>query len=323
MSRTTPVLEERLARYRPILDGAIAERTALASTDQVRMGADLVELDWQPVEPGRMSNRSRVLVGASAVVMIGGLAVIVGTRDTSPVTPANSVSPVATEARNDNTTPSEAPDDTSPATTIPGPGQTPDCPAGTNAIGPDTPSVGTLYLGGPASDRNLAAAGFIFSQPSGLTAADVAVSAIGLPIIGWECSITAAPTVDASTVIVTVNPPAAPASLRFDVNVSERDGIIGVTGITGSTSFEINRVGDGATLTLIDGVPESASRIQVRFKKGDDVWELTADTIAGTAINLAVPNGETDRFPDQNIDWVLFTAIDANEHVVDAGGRLL
>ena len=299
MSRTTPVLEDRLARYRPILDEAIAERTALASTDPLLTGNDLVELDWQPVEPGRSSNRSRVLVGASAVVMIGGLAVIVATRDT-PVTPANSVTP------------------TTPATTIAGSGITPTCPPGTDTIG-----TGTLYLGGPASDQNLAATGFIFSQPSGPTAVDVAISAIALPVIGQECSIAAAPTPDAGTVIVTVNPPAVPTSLRLDVNVSERDGIIGVTGITGSTSFETNRVGDGATLTLIDGVPASAARIQVRFKKGDDVWELTADTTTGTAIDLAVPNGETDRFPDQNIDWVLFIAIDANEHVVDAGGGLI
>jgi hypothetical protein len=106
MSRTTPVLEDRLARYRPTLDGAIAERTALASTDQLRMGTDLVELDWQPVEPGRSSNRSRVLVGASAVVMIGGLAVIVATRDTPSATPANSVTPVDTEASNESTAPS-------------------------------------------------------------------------------------------------------------------------------------------------------------------------------------------------------------------------
>lgn len=319
MTRTTPVLEDRLARYRPILDEAIAERTALASTDPLLTGTDLVELDWQPVEPGRSSNRSRVLVGASAVVMIGGLAVIVATRDTPPVTPANSVSPVDTEASNESTAPSEVVIDTTPATTIEGgSGLTPACPPGTDTIG-----TGTLYLGGPASDQNLAAPGFIFSQPSGPTAGAVALKAIALPVIGQECSITAAATPDAGTVIVTVNPPAVPTSLRLDVNVSERDGIIGVTGITGSTGFETNRVGGGATLTLIDGVPASATRIQVRFKKGDDVWELTADTTTGKAINLAVPNGETDRFPDQNIDWVLFTAIDANEHVVDAGGGLL
>ena len=63
--------------------------------------------------------------------------------------------------------------------------------------------------------------------------------------------------------------------------------------------------------------------MQVRFKKGDDVWELTADTTTGTAITLAVPNGESDRFPDQRIDWVLSTAIDGNERVVDAGGGLI
>ncbi len=318
MSRTTPVLEDRLARYRPILDEAIAERTAIASTDHLLTGTDLVELDWQPVEPGRSSNRARVLVGASAVVIIGGLAVIVATRDTPAVAPANSVTPVDTEASNESTAPSGVVIDTTPGTTIAGSGLTPACPPGTDTIG-----TGTLYLGGPASDQNLAAPGFIFSQPSGRTAVDVAIGAIALPVIGQECSIDATPAKGIGHVIVTVNPPAVPTSLRLDVNVSERDGIIGVTGIKGSTRFETNRVGDGATLTLIDGVPASATRIQVRFKKGDDVWELTADTTTGTAINLAVPNGETDRFLDQNIDWVLFTAIDANEHVVDAGGGIV
>jgi hypothetical protein len=318
MSRTTPVLEDRLARYRPVLDGAIAERTALASTDQLLTGTDLVELDWQPAEPGRSSNRSRVLVGASAVAMVGGLAAIVVTRDTPPAAPANSVSPVDTEVRNESTTPSDVVIDTTPATTIAGSGVPLPCPAGTDTIG-----TGTLYLGGPASDQNLAAPGFIFSQPSGRTAVDVAIGAVALPVIGQECSITAAPTSDAGTVAVTVNPPAVPTSLSLGVNVSERDGIIGVTGIAGGTSFKTNVVNGQVTLTLVDGVPASATRIQVRFKKGDDVWELTADTTTGKAINLAVPNGETDRFPDQNIDWVLFTAIDANEHVVDAGGGII
>lgn len=321
MNRTAPALEDRLARYRPTLDDAIAN--ASASTDQRLTGTNLIELDWQPVQSGRSSTRSRVLAGASTAVLIGGLAVIVATRDTPPATPANSANPIDAEARNDSTTPSETPANTSPATTIALPGQTPDCPAGTNAIGPDTPAVGTLYLGGPASDQNLATPGFIFSKPSGPTAVDVAIGAIGLPVVGWECSITAVRSSDAETVIVKVNPPAVPTSLRLEVNVSERDGVIGVTSITGSTSFETNSVDNQVTLTLVDGVPASATRFQVRFKKGDDVWELTADTTTGTAITLAVPNGETDRFPGQKVDWVLFTAIDANEHIVDAGGGLI
>ena len=77
------------------------------------------------------------------------------------------------------------------------------------------------------------------------------------------------------------------------------------------------------SLTLIDGLPASATRVQVHFKQGNDVWELTADPTMGTAITLAVPNGEADRFPDQSIEWVLFTAIDGNEHVVDAGGGVI
>ena len=64
----------------------------------------------------------------------------------------------------------------------------------------------------------------------------------------------------------------------------------------------------------------TASRLTV-LRHGSNQWQvLEGET---TAIDLAVPNGETDRFPDQNIDWVLFTAIDANEHVVDAGGGLI
>lgn len=317
MSSTASALEDRLARYRPILDGAIAERNAVASMREPLAGSDLVELDRQPVESGRSSNRSRVLVGATAAVMIGGLAVVVAARDTRPVSPARS-SPVDSEATNEGTAPSATVVDTTPATALAGSGLTPACPVGADTIG-----VGTLYLGGPASDQNLAAPGFIFSLPAGPAPVDVAIDAIGLPVIGQQCSITAAPTADGSTVTVTVDPPAVPTSLRFDVRVGERDGVIGVTGITGSTSFETNRVGDRATLTLKGGVPASATRIQVRFKKGDDVWELTTDPTAGTVVDLAVPNGETDRFPDQAVDWVLFTAIDATEHVVDAGGGII
>lgn len=234
-----------------------------------------------------------------------------------PTAPATSAAP-DTASVPDATMPADVVIDTTPATTIEGSGVTPACPPGTDTVG-----TGTLYLGGPASDQNLAAPGFIFSVPTGPTAVDVAIKAIALPVIGQECSITAAPTPDAGTVTVTVTPPAVPTPVRLEVNIDERDGIIGVTGITGSTSFETNRVGDQLSLTLIDGIPASATRIAVRFKKGDDVWELTADPTTGSNIPLAVPNGEADRFPDQSIDWVLFTAIDANEHVVDAGGGVI
>jgi hypothetical protein len=318
MSRTTPDLENRLARYRPALDNAIADRTARAASDPSVADPDLIELDWLPVDAQHSSNRSRVLVGASAAVLIGGLAVIVATRDNPPATPTNSATSPDAATAPEGTTSTGVVIDTNPATTIEGTGLTPACPPGTDTIG-----TGTLYLGGPAWDQNLAAPGFIFSLPTGPTLVDVAIKAIALPVIGQECSIIAAPTPDAGTVIVTVSPPAVPTPLRLDVNIVERDGIVGVTGIRGSTSFETNHVGDQASLTLIDGIPASATRVQVRFKKGDDVWELTADPTLGTAIELAVPNGETDHFPDQAIDWVLFTAIDGDEHVVDAGGGLL
>jgi len=325
MSPTIPTLEDRLARYRPTLDEAIADRTANAGPD-----SHLIELDLRPVEAHRGPKRSRTLVVGSAAVLVGGLAVIVAIRDDPPAGPANASTPTDSSPIESTSVPTDTalapqgtpPDgvvvDTAPATTIEGSGLTPPCPAGTDTIG-----TGTLYLGGPASEQNLAAPGFVFSLPTGLTAVDVAMRAIALPVIGQECSISAAPSPDAGFVIVTVDPPATPTSLRFTVAVAERDGTTGVTSITGSTRFETNRTGDQTTLTFIDGVPAKATRIQVRFKKGDDVWELTADTTLGTAITLAVPSGETDRFPDQPIDWVLFTAIDGNEHVVDAGGEMI
>ncbi len=317
MSRTTPSLEDRLVRYRPTLDDAIADRTALAPSDHRVADLDLIDLDWPPAELGRSAYRSRVLVGASAVVLIGGLAVVLATRDNPPVAPAHSAATPDTSFVSGNTTSAEVVD-TTPATTIEGSGVTPACPPETETVTHDT-----IYLGGPASAQNLAAPGFIFSVPIGPTAVDIAIRAIALPVIGQQCSIVAAPTSNAGTVMVTVNPPAVPTALRLEMSIVERDGIIGVTGITGSTRFATNRVGDQVNLTLIDGLPASAARVQVRFKKGNDVWELTADATTGTAITLAIPSGEADRFPDQPIDWALFTAIDANDHVVDVGGGLI
>jgi len=117
--------------------------------------------------------------------------------------------------------------------------------------------------------------------------------------------------------------PAVPIPLQLDVTIAQRDGVAGVTAIAASTTFKVTNTGAAPSLQLLSGVPASTARVAVRFKKGDDVWELTADPTLGTAIALTVPGGETDKFASDPVDWVLFTLIDANERIVGAGGALI
>ena len=73
----------------------------------------------------------------------------------------------------------------------------------------------------------------------------------------------------------------------------------------------------------IAGAPAVEDGVQICFKKGDDVWFLSADPTVGNVIPLAVPDAETDRFADEPVDWVLFTMLDANGRVVDVGGGIV
>lgn len=331
MNRSTSMVEERLADYRPTLDDAIAGRTSAIDTERASVVDNLVEFDWDvevewdSTPEDHAPNRSRLLVAAVVVVLIGGLGVLFAVRsDLSVVGPANSPESVDTATTNranvtadDGDTP---PADTAPATIVLGSGLTPACPAQT---GTETIGIGTLYLGGPPSDQNLAASGFIFSLPKGPALVDVAIKAIALPVIGLECSITGAPTEDENVVSVSVEPPAVPVPLQLDVTISETNDSIGVTRIDGSTSFEITNSEELTSVRLLDGVPSSAERMQVRFKKGEDVWELSADPTVGADVPLTVPNGEVDNYPSEPVDWVLFTLIGANERIVGTGGRVI
>jgi len=317
MNRNSSVIEDRLARYRPTLDDAITHRASGSDSANESAAHDLVDVDWDSAPVGQNSPRSRLLVGAVAAALVGVLGVFLVTRDQEPAAPANATEPLETS---DATSPigDDAVVDTTPATVVAGSGLTVPCPDGTDTVG-----TGTLYLGGPASDQNLATNGFIFSLPQGPTPVDVAIKAIGLPVIGLECSITGIPTADDNVIDVLVEPPAVPAALDLAVTISETVDVIGVTRIEGTTSFEVTTTGGTPSLRLLDGVPSSAQRVQVRFKKGDDVWELSADPTLGTDIPLIVPGGEADNFPSEPVDWVLFTLIGTNERIVGAGGQVL
>ena len=318
MNRNSSVIEQRLANYRPTLDDAIAHRSSRSGSGNAPADIDLVDADWDTAPLGRRPDRSRLLVGAVAVALIAGLGVFLATRTQEPSTAPSSAPDSLTPATASAAPSNDATVDTAPAEIVPGSGVTPACPAGTETVG-----TGTLYLGGPASDQNLATNGFIFSLPKGPTPVDFAIKAIALPVIGLECSITAIPTANDNVVSVLVDPPAVPAPLQLDVTISETDDVIGVTRIDGATTFEVTTTAPTPSLRLLDGVPSSAQRVQVRFKKGDDVWELSADPKLGTDIPLTVPSGETDNFSNDPIDWVVFTLIGANERTVGAGGQVL
>lgn len=308
-----PTLTDRLAGYRSALDAAIdaqARDPELVSRSGGRSLED-AEIDFLD-DRRRPRVGSRVVIGTAAAVVVGGLTVITFGRPEPESPPAGSAS---TEG-----VPSPAPTvDTTPATTVPGGGASLPCDP---SLGDPLVPVGTLYLGGPSNEQNLARPGAIFSLPDGVPVVDVAARAIGVAVIGYDCNITTSAPTD-GRVSVTIDPPAAAARVTLDVRISESDDAVEVTAITGSTDFETNVVDALPTLTFREALPPGTARVQVRFKKGDDVWELTANATPGVPIDLSVPAGETDRFPDQPVDWVLFTALDSQGLLLDAGGALV
>ena len=186
---------------------------------------------------------------------------------------------------------------------------------------------GTMYLGGPAWEHNLGGEGFILSLPTGPTAIDLATTFVSRAIVGEGCDhqITASTESDLgdgrSAVAVDVVPPAAPVALHLTVETAVARDLIGVTAVRGATSFDVAGRGDVPILHL-DALPVEAVNVSVRFRKGDDVWEVSASA-DDNEIRLAVPATETDRFPDARPDWVLFTAHDRDGAVVDVGGVLI
>jgi hypothetical protein len=318
MSRNSSTIEDRLAAYRPTLEDAIAHQSSAPAADRWLLTDDVIELDVRPAE-NLPSARSRLVMGAAAVVLLGGVGAVVLTRGTPGGNPSSHVLPAeATSSPSNASEPivDTVPAGTVPAGTVPGSGQTPACPPETATIG-----TGTLYLGGPASDQNLAAAGFIFSLPSGPTPVDVAMKAVGLSVLGLECSISGTANADGSIVTVTADPPAVPAPIQIHVGVSEHDGVIGVTNISSGVDA-VASVSDGVTsLRLRGGLPAATAQVQVRFKKGEDVWELSAEPTIGKDIALTVP--EADHYPDQPVDWVLFTLLDDDFRLVGVGSVIL
>lgn len=180
----------------------------------------------------------------------------------------------------------------------------------------------TLYLGGPAWEGNSAAQGYLFSLPAGRTASDIATSFVASALVGSGCSgainvVDESPTeAGRTTVSLSVVPPAVPTAISLSVEVIESEGTIGVGAVSGDSDFEVESDGPEPAIVLGDP-PAGAERVSIRFRKGDDVWELSSEPTAGLAVTLAVPSVETDRYPDARPEWVIVTWQDATR-VLDA-----
>lgn len=220
--------------------------------------------------------------------------------------------------------------DLSTDTTAPSQGSIVEGTVVNGSAGSCSPTVarGILYLGGPASQNNLAANGFIFSLPAGPTAADFATTFVSSAVVGDGCEqqITASTESDLgqgrSAVGVDLIPPATRADLRLTVDIASEDDVVGITEVRGATSFDVVTREDAPAMLLLDVLPQEAASLTVKFRKGEDVWELSVSADE-PQIALAVPPSETDPFSDAEAQWVLFTVLDRDGALLDVGGALI
>lgn len=92
--------------------------------------------------------------------------------------------------------------------------------------------------------------------------------------------------------------------------------------MSGATRFEVASRDQIATLRLLEPTPASVAFISVRFKKGQDAWELSSDG-KPKRVSPLVPGGELNRAEDAPPEWVLFTLRDADGNVVEVGGTMI
>ncbi len=186
----------------------------------------------------------------------------------------------------------------------------------------------TMYLGGPGWENNLAADGFMLSLPVATPPIELARLFVSRALVGGSCDQAMMPSIEAATdeigrtaVAVEVFPPATPRPIALIVETRVESEVIGVTGVQGQTLFEVSEEG-GIPVLRVDELPAGSEGISVRFRKGEDVWELL---VPGDQreVQLVVPPGETDQYPDAAVQWVLFVAVDLDGGIADAGGSLI
>lgn len=277
--------------------------------DQLRRAAMAVrkargEASFTVRPPGRLRPSSVVAIAMVVGLLVVGLPMFLLKSGPEPGIP----DPVAgVGAASDVTVPS------GPIGTTPG-----NCPDRQD----DLVTTGTMYLGGPASEQNLGADGFLYSLPVGPTPVRVATQMMALAVTGDECAVSGQIDADGTGVTVTISPPWAAAVLTLDVSIAEHDDVVGVTGIGDHADLEINETNGAPAVRFVEGMPPNTATVDVRFKKGDDVWSLLPDPVSAAPIALEVPAVETDRFPDAEVEWVLVVFLDSDGQILDVVGAL-
>lgn len=318
-------IERRLADYGPQLDAAVDQRPMFDPTNAkfaqpTTNGLQLVDADLRAIDAGDHSRRPFLAIAAAAVLLVGGIGIVMANRWTTDDIAVSS----APENEQDVVTPATEPggeqtvdDDVSIATA---PNESGEGSAPDECLAPPA----TLYLGG---DDASATPGFIVSAPLGTSLDALAIRAIVNPVVGAECGGNDSNVVKTSanettgSIDVTVLPPAAPIQMDLTLSTAETAAAIGVTNIQGATEFTVDRNGSVPVLQLGGGAPPEGAATSVRFRKGTIVWEVSTETTTGS-IPLEVPAVETDAEPDAPVEWVLFTIRDEEGFVIDTGGTV-
>lgn len=186
----------------------------------------------------------------------------------------------------------------------------------------------TIYLGAPAWQGNLAADGFLFSLPGAPSAGEVATSFVDRAVVGGGCEEQILALNESllgggrTAVAVKIIPPAAREDLRLRVETAARENVVGITAVHGVTPFDVAASGETPVLRLLGPAPLGAERVTIRFRKGEDVWEVSASN-DNSEIDLTVPPAEMDRYPDTSPQWVLFSVVDSEGALLDVGGSLV
>lgn len=297
MTTTSDALAARLRAYGTALDEASARHTdrAIGQSSEGQVFPEAVDLELSSATAPRHGVVwLRIGASAAAAAIVIGLAATLGRTapDSADGTPGEEDGLATTRAED-------------------------------GCFGPPA----TLYLGEPSSHSNLAVSSFILSLPAGTSVDDVAEQLVVQAVLGLGCGGDEPGAVRTEAVdggsLVSVSPPAVPARLDLHVDVVERENVVGVTAVTGLSGFDVHEGDEGVpVLEFGEGIPRTAATAVVRFRKGQDVWEIREPTSDGLAVPLEVPDEEVDP-SGAAVDWVLFVLLDADGRVVDVGGTTL
>ena len=293
MNDSPSSLEERLAAYRQPLDDALSQNPAPTSTSMslersnsaITLDAD----DFTSTEPPTGTRWPVLAVTAACVALI----VAAGLLIVSRTNPSTGVS-------------TNSFDDTAPVSCV--------------------REDGVVDVGDPAPGLVFDDPQFISSLPADTPPRELAIRAILNPVAGDQCIAfdpgSIATSLDQSSGVVTAALDAPVAGIPFEVRLTivQTAEAIGVTRIDGLTSFAVDQSEPTATLNLADELPPTADSIDVRFRAGADVFDITTTIDQASAIAL-VPSDDT--VASEDLSSVTYVIRDEAGSVLDTGGTTI